>query len=110
MLLNELTMSSGMWITEMFDIIEGYPKATKTTLSGDEGKIGDSKFIYKKSEELTYNFMKKDGFLTGIAMKRPDTFGLLAFLNAFVEGNKLLNEMEITKIPTDLTWEYVQRQ
>jgi len=106
----ELTMSSGMWITEILDIIESYPKATETTISGDDGNIGDSKFIYKKSEDLTYNFMKKDGFLTGIAMKRPDNFGLLAFLPAFVEANKVLNEMEITKIPKNLTWENIETQ
>ena len=101
----EMFAPAQIWIPEFFDIVEGFPKAVESQLVNDEATLGDKKMTFKKNDELTFNYIENGETLVGISQVRPPSNGLLAFLNAFVEGGRILSNDELPKIPENLVFQ-----
>lgn len=103
----ELFTAAQIWLSNLFDIVDGFPKAVETELVNDEATIGDKKLTFIKSEELKFNYIEKGETLVGISQNRPASFSLLSFLNAFVEGGRIITDDELHKIPENLVFQPV---
>ena len=104
---SDLFTAAQIWLPNLFDLIDAFPKAEESELVNDEASIGDKKLSFVKSEDLTFNYIEKGETLVGISQKRPASFSLLSFLNAFVEGGKVLSDEELHQIPENLDFQTV---
>ena len=58
---------------------------------------------------MRFNYIEKGEILIGISQVRPPNFGLLSFLNAFVEGGRILSNDELQNIPENLIFQTLNR-
>ena len=95
--------AAALWVQDIYQILETFEKKVAVPIKDEEKQFGDVKFSVKK-DDISYSFYEKNSSLSAIVQERPASFGLLAYLVAFVESGQKLSEEQFTKIPEGLNW------